>query len=254
MSDPSRPVIRGIVPRPAPPDLVIQRIDRQSAPLPYALNQSPDPRPLPLPDPQGMSCQRVALRLRARAASAATPAGRHFVFTPQTSPLRAVAFLAHRRPAWQPASRAALQMRLHASSATATEPAAAPLSKADVVDVLKERGLLDACTNEDELRKACAEGSLSVYCGFDPTADSLHLGNLLGIVVLAWFQRCGHTPVALLGGATGRVGDPSGKSAERPVLDDDTINANTAGIKAILERVLANGAAEGEMIDPDQLV
>ena len=109
--------------------------------------------------------------------------------------------------------------------------------------MLKERGLLDACTNEEELRKAADEGSLSVYCGFDPTADSLHLGNLLGIVVLAWFQRCGHAPVALLGGATGRVGDPSGKSAERPVLDEDTINANTAGIQKILEGVLANSAA-----------
>lgn len=122
----------------------------------------------------------------------------------------------------------------------------------DVVDVLKERGLLDACTNEDELREAAASGSLSVYCGFDPTADSLHLGNLLGIVVLAWFQRCGHTPVALLGGATGRVGDPSGKSAERPVLDDATINANTEGIKKILEDVLRNSAemaAEDGVVD-----
>ncbi|EEH55802.1 uncharacterized protein MICPUCDRAFT_2459, partial [Micromonas pusilla CCMP1545] len=112
-----------------------------------------------------------------------------------------------------------------------------------VVDVLRERGLLDACTNEDELREAAGDGSLSVYCGFDPTADSLHLGNLLGIVVLAWFQRCGHTPIALLGGATGRVGDPSGKSAERPVLDDVTINANVAGIEKILRGVLANSAS-----------
>ena len=54
-----------------------------------------------------------------------------------------------------------------------------------------------------------------VYCGFDPTAESLHLGNLLGILVLAWFQRCGHVPVALLGGATGRVGDPSGAPRQR---------------------------------------
>ena len=196
-----------------------------------------------------MSCQRVALRLRARAASASTPAAaRHAAFASTASPTRAFASLSSSHPAWHPAraaSRPALGLtRLHASSATATVPAAAALSKADVVDVLKERGLLDACTNEDELRKACAEGSLAVYCGFDPTADSLHLGNLLGIVVLAWFQRCGHTPVALLGGATGRVGDPSGKSAERPVLDDDTINKNTAGIKAILERVLANGALD----------
>ena len=60
------------------------------------------------------------------------------------------------------------------------------------------------------LEQAAREQCLGVYLGFDPTADSLHLGHLLGIVVLKWFQRCGHQPVALLGGATGRVGDPSG--------------------------------------------
>jgi tyrosyl-tRNA synthetase len=86
-----------------------------------------------------------------------------------------------------------------------------------VVDVLRERGLLDAVTNEAGLRAAASLGTpsaapLRAYCGFDPTAPSLHLGNLLGIIVLAWFQRCGHTPVALVGGATGRVGDPSGKA------------------------------------------
>ena len=85
-----------------------------------------------------------------------------------------------------------------------------------MVDVLRERGLLDAVTNEAGLRAAASlstsSAPLRVYCGFDPTAPSLHLGNLLGIIVLAWFQRCGHTPVALVGGATGRVGDPSGKA------------------------------------------
>ena len=65
-------------------------------------------------------------------------------------------------------------------------------------------------TTSDALEKAAGSEVLTVYCGFDPTAESLHLGNLLGIVVLTWFQRCGHRPVALLGGATGRVGDPSG--------------------------------------------
>lgn len=77
-----------------------------------------------------------------------------------------------------------------------------------------------------------------MYCGFDPTADSLHLGNLLGVLVLAWFQRCGHIPVALVGGATGRVGDPSGKSSERPLLDDATLEANTRGIAALLGHLL----------------
>ena len=85
------------------------------------------------------------------------------------------------------------------------------------MDVLRERGLLDAVTNEAALRSAAA-GPLRAYCGFDPTAPSLHLGNLLGIIVLAWFQRCGHTPVALVGGATGRVGDPSGKARTPSLL------------------------------------
>ena len=142
-----------------------------------------------------------------------------------------------------PGSRSVALSPLRSVGASRGVAAAAAAGDRSIVDVLKERGLLDACTNEEELRKAADEGSLSVYCGFDPTADSLHLGNLLGIVVLAWFQRCGHAPVALLGGATGRVGDPSGKSAERPVLDEDTINANTAGIQKILEGVLANSAA-----------
>lgn len=65
-------------------------------------------------------------------------------------------------------------------------------------------------TTSDALEKATESETLTVYCGFDPTAESLHLGNLLGIIVLTWFQRCGHQSIALLGGATGRVGDPSG--------------------------------------------
>jgi len=184
-----------------------------------------------------MRCHRAAMRFRAhsaRAASAAAP-----LAAPRVAPsstFRSVATTA-------PGSRSVALSPLRSVGASRGVAAAAAAGDRSIVDVLKERGLLDACTNEEELRKAADEGSLSVYCGFDPTADSLHLGNLLGIVVLAWFQRCGHAPVALLGGATGRVGDPSGKSAERPVLDEDTINANTAGIQKILEGVLANSAA-----------
>lgn len=84
-----------------------------------------------------------------------------------------------------------------------------------------------------------------VYCGFDPTAASLHVGNLLGIVVLSWFAAAGHEPVALLGGATGRVGDPSGRSTERPLLSDAEIEGNVAGIRKILEELLGR-AASGE--------
>lgn len=69
-------------------------------------------------------------------------------------------------------------------------------------------------------------------------SESLHLGNLLGIIVLAWFQRFGHVPVALLGGATARVGDPSGKSVERPMMSEETIEKNLAGIRSVLSRIL----------------
>ncbi|XP_074563176.1 tyrosine--tRNA ligase, chloroplastic/mitochondrial, partial [Curcuma longa] len=110
----------------------------------------------------------------------------------------------------------------------------------NVVDILQERGLVESITSES-LRSACSNAAaspLKVYCGFDPTAESLHLGNLLGIIVLSWFQRCGHKAVALIGGATGRVGDPSGKSLERPELDLDTLERNSAGIKDLISEIL----------------
>jgi tyrosyl-tRNA synthetase len=110
-------------------------------------------------------------------------------------------------------------------------------TNSNIVQVLRSRGLLQEITSP-ELEAAAIRESLLVYCGFDPTADSLHLGNLLGIIVLSWFQRCGHRPVALLGGATGRVGDPSGKSAERPVLSEASIEANTAAIERTLRHLL----------------
>ena len=75
-------------------------------------------------------------------------------------------------------------------------------------------------------------------------ADSLHLGNLLGIVALAWALSCGHTAVALLGGATARVGDPSGKSVERPVLSEAEIGRNTEGIAAVIEGILGRHAEQ----------
>ena len=106
-----------------------------------------------------------------------------------------------------------------------------------MLSILRERGLLDACTNEASLSEA-TQKPVRVYCGFDPTADSLHLGNLLGIVVLSWFQRCGHTPVVLLGGATASIGDPSGKSVERPLLETEIIQSNTAKIGKNLEEIL----------------
>jgi len=108
----------------------------------------------------------------------------------------------------------------------------------NIVDFLEKRGFVDNITG-DELKKRVAS-PLKVYIGFDPTADSLHLGNLVGIVALDWMQRFGHTPVALLGGATGKIGDPSGKSTERPLLSQEMLEKNVEGIRKQFERCLKN--------------
>ncbi len=116
----------------------------------------------------------------------------------------------------------------------------------NVIDVLRERGFIDAVTSE-EVRGHLEQPRL-VYCGFDPTADSLHLGNLVSIMGLAWFQRYGHTPVAIVGGATGMVGDPSGKSVERNLLDEATISHNLNGIRQNIEAVLTKDAPNKPLI------
>nr|XP_025663242.2 tyrosine--tRNA ligase, chloroplastic/mitochondrial isoform X2 [Arachis hypogaea] len=136
------------------------------------------------------------------------------------------------------------------------------LLRRNVIEVLEERSLLDSTTNDSALRSSAAPSPssssgaansppLKVYCGFDPTAESLHLGNLLGIIVLSWFRRCGHQPVALIGGATARVGDPSGKSLERPELDVATLERNTAGISQTIKQILGrslNSNLEGSKV------
>ncbi|XP_024369526.1 tyrosine--tRNA ligase, chloroplastic/mitochondrial [Physcomitrium patens] len=132
------------------------------------------------------------------------------------------------------------------STAASAGVAAEGVSR-NVVEVLEERGLIESVTSE-ELKATCMKQRLKVYCGFDPTAESLHLGNLLGIIVLSWFQRCGHIPVALIGGATGRIGDPSGKSKERPALDDDTLVRNVNGIRKILSNILKGNSDEDEKV------
>lgn len=107
----------------------------------------------------------------------------------------------------------------------------------NVIDCLEERGFIDSMTSE-ELRRAAAK-PLKIYCGFDPTADSLHLGNLVPVMGLAWFQKFGHTPYALVGGATGRIGDPSGKANERQLLDNATLENNVRCLKRSFEKLLA---------------
>jgi tyrosyl-tRNA synthetase len=106
----------------------------------------------------------------------------------------------------------------------------------NIINVLTARGFIDAMTS-DEIRVLC-DRPLKVYIGFDPTSDSLHLGNMIAIMGLAWFQRLGHTPVTIVGGATGMIGDPSGKSTERNLLNESTIEKNVRGIKRSLESIL----------------
>jgi tyrosyl-tRNA synthetase len=102
---------------------------------------------------------------------------------------------------------------------------------------LQARGLIHDQTPDLEAR--LAEGPISGYVGFDPTADSLHVGHLLAVMSLAWLQRCGGTPIVVVGGGTGMVGDPSGKRTERPVLSVEEIDRNVAAIRAQLERFVS---------------
>jgi tyrosyl-tRNA synthetase len=108
----------------------------------------------------------------------------------------------------------------------------------DLIGDLQARGLVHDATDLVMLRARLAEGPIGVYVGFDPTADSLHVGHLLGQVTLQRFQAAGHRPYPLAGGATGMVGDPSGRSEERNLLDRGTLRANVEAIKGQLERIL----------------
>jgi tyrosyl-tRNA synthetase len=104
------------------------------------------------------------------------------------------------------------------------------------VEELKWRGMLhDMMPGTEEL---LAKEQVTAYIGFDPTADSLHIGHLCSVMILRHFQRCGHKPLALIGGATGMIGDPSGKSAERNLLTEETLQRNMAGMKKQLSKFL----------------
>ncbi len=109
----------------------------------------------------------------------------------------------------------------------------------DIVPELRERGLIHDVTDEDGLRAKLAAGAVSFYCGYDPTAVSLHAGNLVPLSVAARLARAGHKYIALVGGATGMVGDPSGKSSERKLLDAETLARNQRGLAAQLRRLVA---------------
>ena len=107
-----------------------------------------------------------------------------------------------------------------------------------IFDVLKERGYIAQCTNEDEVRKMLANEKVTFYVGFDPTADSLHVGHFLGLMVMAHMQREGHRPICLVGGGTGTVGDPSGRTDMRKMLTDEDIEYNCNRFKEQMARFI----------------
>lgn len=111
----------------------------------------------------------------------------------------------------------------------------------DFFDELATRGLLADVTDRATLSELMGKETVSVYCGYDPTASSLHVGNLVPVILHTRLQRAGLRPVVLVGGATGVVGDPSGRSDERNLLDDETLATNVAGIRAQLSRFLRFG-------------
>ncbi len=117
-----------------------------------------------------------------------------------------------------------------------------PTPTIDFIDELKWRGLFHQCTDEAGLRAHLKSGTRRAYAGFDPTADSLTIGNLVPIMLLLHFQRAGHEPVVVMGGGTGLIGDPSGKSAERMLMTEGQVRSNVEKQTPIFERVFVNGA------------
>lgn len=103
--------------------------------------------------------------------------------------------------------------------------------KSDFLNILTERGFIHQCSDFEGLDAKLMEGPQSAYIGFDATAQSLHVGNLTGIMMLHWFQKCGHKPITLMGGGTSKIGDPSFKDEQRQLLDDETIEKNIAHIQ-----------------------
>ena len=112
------------------------------------------------------------------------------------------------------------------------------MSKSNFLHELDERGLIQDTTERSSLEKRLNEGPITLYHGIDPSASSLHIGNFVGVLMLRRFQDAGHNPVALIGGSTGMIGDPGGRSEERNLLDEETLEKNLSGIRSQLENLV----------------
>ena len=123
--------------------------------------------------------------------------------------------------------------------------------KSEFIKDISDRGYMHQCTDLDALDKLCKSQSIAAYIGFDCTADSLHVGSLIQIMMLRKLQKCGHKPIVLMGGGTTKIGDPSGKDSARPLLSNEDINSNLKSIKSIFEKYLyfGNKQTDAIMID-----
>ena len=132
-----------------------------------------------------------------------------------------------------------------------TRPTIAPVQ--DILADLQWRGLLAQTTDREALAAALAEGPATLYCGFDPTADSLHIGNAVPLLALRRFQLAGHRPIALAGGATGFIGDPSGRSAERNLATAEVIAGRVGKLRAQMGKFLEFGDGPSDAVLADNL-
>lgn len=113
--------------------------------------------------------------------------------------------------------------------------------KSDFLNIMQERGFIHQCSNFDGLDAILSAGSQSAYCGFDPTGKSLHIGHLVPVMMMHWFQKCGHKPYTLVGGATAMIGDPSFKDKTRPLLTQQEIQENIDSIKQCYAQFITYG-------------
>jgi tyrosyl-tRNA synthetase len=124
--------------------------------------------------------------------------------------------------------------------------------QSEFLNTIQERGFLHQCSDLETLDQKLMDGVQSAYIGFDATAKSLHIGNLTGIMMLYWWQQCGHKPVTLMGGGTSKIGDPSFKDEQRKLLDDDTINTNITHIQNTCFKQFLNygdGETDAQMVN-----
>ena len=123
--------------------------------------------------------------------------------------------------------------------------------KNSLFNELQQRGFINQSSNMDAVADLLDNGQITVYLGSDPTADSLHVGHLVPIMMMRWLQKYGHKPIMLVGGATGRIGDPSGRDTGRPMMNEETLAKNVAGLKKSYSKFLRFGDEKSDAIIVD---